>query len=1002
MKIINTLILLFLFSSSSKEQIISTLAGNGTSGSAGDGSLGTSAQLYWPQGVTVDIVGNVYVADFWNNKIRKIDVNGIISTIAGTGLPGYSGDGDSAMSAELYHPCSIAINKMGVLYIADYGNNCIRTVNNGIINTIAGNGLPGFRGDGGPATSSMLNLPQAIALDGTGNLLIADYANYRLRKIDLNGIITTIAGNGINGFSGDGGPALSAEFRSLYGIAVGKSGYIYVSDYLNSRIRKIDTSGIITTFAGTTQGYSGDGAEAVSAQLKNCWGVSVDSSEKVYIADYGNNVIREVTENGLITTIAGNTIIGFSGDNGPPTLAQVNAPQGLAADRFGNIFIAERNNQRVRKISTLLSPPIISSFSPNIAPPGTTVTIKGNSLSGTVAVNFGGTSVSSFNVINDSTVTAIINNGSTGKVQIITASGKAEKIGFTFCTAALPAISITANFISITKSESIIFTETDIGSINASLQWKKNNTNVGTNSNTYVDASLQTGDSVWCVLNSNTDCGVALTIESNKFYPYVSDNEIIKVAGTGTSGYSGDSMQANSSKLSLPGDVAVDKKGNIYISDVLNSRIRKIDTTGIISTIAGNGTFSPYQLGYPSGIAVDTAGAVYIADPYNYCIKKVLPNGGGQKIIVGNILNAGCGGDGGPASSATLLWPEDVALDKIGNLYIADASCNCIRKVDTFGMINRIAGTGEQGFNGDNGPATLAQLSGPSGVVIDDSGVIYIADKNNGRIRKVDRAGTITTYAGRGDNGADLYGDGGPAIYATIKYPQHLAIDNDGNLYFGDGNLNRIRKINKNGIIQTLAGRNGYVGNSGDGGAAVLSVLNNPAGIAMDTEGNILFADKGNHQVRKIKLPTPICNSFSPTKGPSGTVVAINGRYFTGANRITFGDSASMSISVLNDSSIITIVGNGQSGDVKITTAGGTASKPGFTYVSPCYWTGTQNTSWENAGNWSCGFIPNNNTSVFINSGIVVLNSNAEIWSLSVAQKAKFTINPPYQLTVVH
>jgi sugar lactone lactonase YvrE len=331
---------------------IITVAGNGTLGYSGDSGAATSAELYDPSGVAVDSLGNIYIADMYNHRIRKVSTSGIITTVAGNGTYGYSGNGGAATSAELYDPSSVAVDSSGNIFIADSNNHSIRKVStSGIITTVAGNGTYGYSGDSGAATSAELYDPSGVAVDSSGNIYIADVSNQRVRKVDTSGIITTVAGNGAYGYSGDSSAATSAELFYPRGVAVDSSGNIYIADLNNHRIRKVSTSGIITTVAGNgTYGYSGDSGAATSAELYNPSGVAVDSSGNIYIADVSNQRVRKVDTSGIITTVAGNGTYGYSGDSGAATSAELNGPYGVAVDSSGNIFIADLNNNRIRKV----------------------------------------------------------------------------------------------------------------------------------------------------------------------------------------------------------------------------------------------------------------------------------------------------------------------------------------------------------------------------------------------------------------------------------------------------------------------------------------------------------------------------------------------------------------------------------------------------------------------------------------------------------------------------
>lgn len=339
-------------------QIISTIAGDGTAGYSGDGGDATLGKQNTPGGVAVDAAGNKYIADYNNNRIRKVSPTGTITTIAGTGFGSYlaAHDGGPATDAWIFAPRGIALDAAGNIYFSDYGNNIIRKIStSGIITTIAGipGSIPSYGGDGGPAIAAHLGQVWGLTVDAAGNIFLADQLNHRIRKINTSGIISTVAGTGFAVYTGDGVPATSTNLNEPTGVAVDAAGNIYIADNSNNRVRKVNTSGIISTIAGTglPYGYTGDGGPATAAHMYYPRAIAVDAANNIYICDWNNSAVRKINTMGTISTVAGTGTAGFSGDGGAATAARLDHPSGVAIHPTnGDIFISDDLNNRVRRV----------------------------------------------------------------------------------------------------------------------------------------------------------------------------------------------------------------------------------------------------------------------------------------------------------------------------------------------------------------------------------------------------------------------------------------------------------------------------------------------------------------------------------------------------------------------------------------------------------------------------------------------------------------------------
>jgi sugar lactone lactonase YvrE len=687
--------------------IIDTVAGMGAPGFSGDGGLATSAQVIEPRGIALDARGDLFIADPYTHRIRRVEAGtGVVTTVAGTRTPGFSGDGGPATEAQLAYPTGVAVDGRGDLFIADYLNHRIRRVaaGTGVITTAAGTGLRGLRGDSGPATSAELAFPIGVAVDATGNLFIADSGNDQVRRVaGDSGIITTAAGHVLRGFAGDGGPATTARLGSPYAVALDARGNLYIADTFNYRVRKVDAvTGIVTTVAGTgVPGFGGDGGPATSARLNRPVGVALDGAGNLFIADEGNHRVRKVAaETGLITTVAGTGTASFGGDGGPATSAPLFYPGGVAVDATGNLFIADRGNARVRRVFVAV-------------PPGPSIT----------------------------TVAGVGTAGPAGD------GGLARDAQLDLPRAVVPD----------SGGDLLIVDQGNQSIRRVAAGTGRITTVAGTGAFGFGGdggpaAGAQLGAPLGIALDAAGNVFIADTYNHRIRRLAAGTAQITTVAGSGPTGlrqggFAGDGGPATGARLNSPAGVALDASGNLFVADTGNSRVRRVDArSGLITTVAGTGTtgFSGdggaaigAQLDEPRGIAVDRAGNLFIADTFNHRIRKVAAGTGVISTMAGTGM-AGFSGDGGPATGAQLNQPGGIAVDPSGNLFIADSLNHRVRRVAAaMGFIDTVAGVGVAGFRGDGAPATTARLNAPSGVALDPNGNLYIADQGNHRIRMV-------------------------------------------------------------------------------------------------------------------------------------------------------------------------------------------------------------------------------------------------------------------------
>jgi uncharacterized protein (TIGR03437 family) len=611
---------------------IATVAGNGHPGFSGDNGPAAAAQLNQPYDVALDAAGNLYIADYGNQRVRVIRPDGTIATVAGNGSTGSNADGGPAIAALLLGPRNLATDPAGNLYISEFDGHRVRRLSpDGTIGTVAGIGIEGFNGDGGPATAAQLASPAGLALDGAGNLYIVDSSNSRIRKVQAGaGTISSIFTQ----------QSVGVPDIQLTGVASNTAGNLYIPGGVNSVVWQLTPAGTLTIVAGVSGSgaYAGDGQSALKTALSVPVEVTLDAAGNLYISET-HRVRRVTASTGILNTVAGSGIFSFSGDGGSALLAVLNAPTGLAFNN-GLLFISDSENQRVRQI----------------AADGSISTVAGN---GTPAYSGDG-------------------------LQATSASLSGPN-GLAFDTAANLYIADTGN-----------------------------------NRVRRVDPS-----------------GSISTFAGNG-------------NGTGT-GFGGEGDPATVTPVQSPEGVVADPQGNLFISDTSHNRVIRVDVAGNFHSVAGTGTSGDLgdggtflaELYDPSGLALDGAGNLYIADTQNHRIRMLSP--GGAISTIAGTGTAGFSGDGTSAALAQLSYPAAIAVDANGNIYIADSGNNRIRVVTPDGNIATIAGTGDASYNGENGTAIQIALFNPSGLAVDGQGNVWVADTGNNRVRILLATQTVVT-----------------------------------------------------------------------------------------------------------------------------------------------------------------------------------------------------------------------------------------------------------------
>ena len=660
-------------------------------------------------------------------------------------------------------PDDLVEDQNGNLFITIGQSHLVHKIDtNGIITIYAGSpGYVGYNGDDKLATEASLNAPYGLALDTNGNLYIADSGSNMVRKVDSNGIISRVAGSTEGGgYSGDGGSALEAKLQEPKGLVFDSAGNLYISE--RYRIRKIDTNGIITTFAGDgSDSYKGDGGAATSAGLDKPHHMTFDRQGNLYFADWSHNVVRKIDTNGKITLVYG--VAGATGDssNDPKRL---NKPFGVSYERVkidargedeDHLYIADTYNHHIIQV--------VLRGAQAGEPSSGEAYVEAENL-------WGEEGESGFDGDGDS------NWDETARFNILE--------------------NMTTNFSSTATSVKAVYHVLDYGNERVRRIIEEEN------------------------LTNNAETSSMTTI-------------------AGANIYNGTNIAIDTARFNTPRNGQFDASGNLFVADQRLHIIRKIDTNGIVTTVAGTAGDAGYsgdggpatsaKINSPRAVTVDSKGNLYISDTGNSWIRKVDTNGNISTLVAAN-------------------FPYQLAVDASDNLYIAEYGNNLVKKVDvSTGNASTYAGTGQYAYSGDGGQAVNAELSGPLGVAFDNSGNLYIAQSDNHVIRKVDANGIISTFAGSGEAGY-LEGERNSAKF---DYPSTLAVDSKGNVYVTDTSNNRIRKITKDGIVTTIAG-NGIRSYSDGNTTALNAIIGSSYGIYVDKNDNIYFSDTGNRVIRKI------------------------------------------------------------------------------------------------------------------------------------------------------
>lgn len=832
--------------------VTATLAGSGELGAA-DGSA-VVASFDRPYGVAVDAAGTVYVADTYNHKIRKISPAGVVSTLAGSGLSG-AADGNGA-AASFNLPSGIAVDASGIVYVADASNNKIRKITpEGVVSTLAGSGVSGATN--GTGASARFNSPTGLAVDLAGNIYVADRGNHKIRKITPGGVVGTLAGSGTLGITD--GSSTAARFYSPSGVAVDASGIVYVADSSNNRIRKIGPDGRVSTLAGSGQQDDLD-AKGILASFYNPKGVAVDALGNVYVADGDNHKIRQISPAGEVSTLAGSGLIGTADGSG--AAASFYNPFGLAIDALNNVYVADTNMNKIRKVNAgcyTIAP---------LLPVGLSIDITTGTISGmpTVATK--------------STVYKVSARNASGTGTFdITIETKIEVPIFSYTTP--------QNY----EINTVISPLTPVN-IGGAVPF-------GTTTALSGTGEVGSTDGSGTLASFRSPIGAAIDASGNIYVADSGSDKIRKIApdgvtttfaGSGTRG-SADGSAATAS-FNSPMAVALDASGNVYVADSANHKIRKITPAGVVSTLAGlgtagfeNGASTVARFYFPSGVAVDASGNVYVADTNSQRIKKITPSG-----VVSTFAGSGAVGAGDYTGvSATFNFPRGIAIDASGNLYVGDVDSNKIRKINTAGRVSTLAGNTSSGDV--DGSTVTARFARPSELAIDASGAVYVADRDNSKIKKISPTGVVTTLSGGITDGD---------VRESFSSPSGVGVDSSGNVYVADAGNGKVYKINPSYTVTPKLPEGLYL-DSSTGVISGIAKVATPATVYTITATNSTGTGTFDITIATLKK-TPIISYTTPLSYVAGTAITpltpINtGGEIYGGNTTTLAGSGATGIS---------------------------------------------------------------------------------------------------------